>query len=118
MAHEPWVTKTPDLVADVYLYSVDEGGKSEPVRQGYYPPCCPEKDRASGGWDARMQLGDLVFEPGTTQRIGFVFLWPESVQHAKNAGKFYLWDGRIIGEAIVVPTGTPDPDHETPIQMK
>ena len=77
-----------------------------------------KKDRASGGWDARMQLGDLVFEPGTTQRIGFVFLWPESVQHAKNAGKFYLWDGRIIGEAIVVLTGAPDPDHETPIQMK
>lgn len=102
MAHEPWVTKTPDLVADVYLYSADEGGREEPVRQGYYPPCFPEQNLASGGWDARMQLGDIVFAPGTTRRIGFVFLVTDSVQHAKNAGKFYLWDGRFIGEATIV----------------
>lgn len=49
-----------------------------------------------------MQLGDIVFEPGTTRRIGFVFLWPESLEQAKKAGKFYLWDGRFIGEAKIV----------------
>lgn len=102
MACESWITKTPDLVADVYLYSATEGGKVDPVRQGYFPPCFPEKDRASGGWDARMQLGDIVFEPGTTRRIGFVFLWLESLEQAKKAGKFYLWDCRFIGEAKIV----------------
>ena len=102
MTMEPWETRSPDLVADVRLYSPEEGGKKEPVRLGYFPPCFPAKDTAVGGWDARMQLGDQAFEPGTTRRVGFVFISEESAEAAKKAGRFFLWDGRFVGEAKVV----------------
>ncbi len=54
-----------------------------------------------------VRAGTLVWfwngEPhqlGQTRRIGFVFLPPDSAAIFKSAGK-YLWEGRIIGEAVV-----------------
>jgi hypothetical protein len=99
---QPWEAITPDLIADVRLYSTEEGGKSEPVRSGYFPPCFPEKDTSVGGWDARMQLGDEAFEPGTTRRVGFVLISQDSAEEARRAVHFYLWDARFVGEATVV----------------
>jgi hypothetical protein len=55
-----------------------------------------------GGWDARLQLDNTPFEPGTTRRIGFVFLSTEGAEAMKRAGLFYLWEGRVVGEARVV----------------
>ncbi len=49
-----------------------------------------------------MQLGDEPFEPGTERRVGFVFLSDEGAETMKRAGRFYLWDGRFVGEASVV----------------
>jgi hypothetical protein len=41
--------------------------------------------------------------PGETRRVGVVFLSQEKAAHTfKTAGKFYLWEGHIIGEATVV----------------
>lgn len=49
-----------------------------------------------------MQLGDELFEPGSERRVGFVFLTPEGLEKVKEAGRFYLWEGRFIGEADVL----------------
>jgi hypothetical protein len=49
-----------------------------------------------------MQVGDEPFEPGTRRRVGFRFLTPEGLLEIKQAGRFYLWGGRFIGEATVV----------------
>ena len=101
---EPWQTRTPDLVADVWLYPTENGGRSIPIL-GLVPygcPCLTSKDPQQGGWDARLQLGDEPFAPGTRRRVGFVFLWPEGAKTMKRAGHFYLWEGRFIGEAQVV----------------
>jgi len=43
------------------------------------------------------------FCPGESKRIGFVFLsGEEAAGILRKAGKFYLWEGRFVGEAVVV----------------
>ncbi len=59
-------------------------------------------DLQQGAWDAHMQLGDEPFEPGTARRVGFVFLTEDGASTMKRAGRFFLWDGRFVGEASVV----------------
>jgi len=102
-----WETRTPDIVADVWLYSTDEGGRASPMSLGYGCSCFAANDFAAGGWDARLQLGDAVFAPGTNRRVGFVFLsGREAAEVMWEAGRFFLWEGRFIGEATVVSTGS------------
>ena len=98
----PWQTRTPDLAADVRLYPTENGGRSIPALLGWGCPCFTSKDTQQGGWDARLQLEDEPFAPGTERRVGFVFLSPEGAETMKRAGHFYLWEGRFIGEAQVV----------------
>ncbi len=54
------------------------------------------------GYDARLQLGEASLAPGSSRRIGFVFLSPEGADTIREAGRFYLWEGRAIGEAVIV----------------
>lgn len=54
------------------------------------------------GWDAWPLLGDDTLEPGDEKRLGFVFFTPQGLATMRAAGKFYLWEGGFIGEAIVV----------------
>jgi hypothetical protein len=49
-----------------------------------------------------LQLGHEPFEPGSKRRAGFIFVSPEAVELMKGAGRFYLWEGRFVGEASVV----------------
>lgn len=102
MTEEPWHIRTPDLMADVELYPTAEGGRISAALLGYGCPCFTAKDVTMGGWDARLQLGDQPFEPGTKRRVGFVFLTPEGAETIKQAGHFFLWEGRFVGEASVV----------------
>jgi hypothetical protein len=98
---EPWETRAPDLVADVQLYRTEDGGKTAPALHGYGCPCFVTQDTSAGGWDARLQLGDEPFMPGSERRIGFVFLSSEGAETMRRAGHFYMWDGRFIGEATI-----------------
>jgi hypothetical protein len=45
-----------------------------------------------------------VIKPGEKRRaVGFVFLsGKEAAEKMRAAGKFYLWEGHLIGEAVVV----------------
>jgi hypothetical protein len=48
-------------------------------------------------------LGEVELHPGETGRFGWMFLsGDQAASTFKRAGKFYLWEGRIIGEAVVV----------------
>jgi hypothetical protein len=98
---EAWQTRTPDLLADVRLYSTTDGGKDRAALPGYGCPCFISREPGQPGWDARMQL-TTPFEPGTERRVGFVFLTSEGAETMRKAGKFFLWDGRIVGEAAIV----------------
>jgi hypothetical protein len=55
------------------------------------------------GYDALPLIGDEALLPGETRRLGFVFLsHEEAVPIMRAAGRFYLWEGRFVGEAVVV----------------
>ena len=101
MTLETWQTRAPDLIADVVLYPLHEGGRDSAILPGYGCPCFDAKETSVGGWTARMQLGDRPFEPGTSRQVGFVFLSPEGAEKMRLARTFYLWEGRFIGEASV-----------------
>jgi hypothetical protein len=95
--------KPADLIADLSLYATEVGGKTRPITEGFGCPCFPVGDRSGGAWDARLLLEGEPLYPGQTRRVAFVFLSGErAAEIMRAAGRFYLWEMRDIGEAVVV----------------
>lgn len=95
-------SKPPQLIANVTLYPSTEGGKNLNAQPGWGCPCFCTKSITVSGWDGRPLL-DGPLAPGDKRRLGFVFLSGEEAANAlRKAGTFYLWEGRFIGEAVVV----------------
>ena len=91
-----------DLVADVTLYTSEQGGKAT-VISGLCYGCPCEIEGAKWKWDCRIALGHLSLHPGQTRRVGIAFLSGEEAAVAiRAAGRFVLWEGRPIGEGVVV----------------
>ena len=96
---------TPELVAKVYLYPTDRGGKKLAIGDCYRCPCFASQDTNSGGWDCMIVEG-APLAPGERGQLGFAFLSGDrAVQAFTEAGRFYLWEGRFVGEATVVAYG-------------
>ncbi len=92
----------PELVADLRLYSTEEGGRKSPIPPGWGCPCSAERN-TNEAWDGFPILGEQEMRPGEARRVGFVFLSGEAAALLfRRAGSFYLWEGRFIGEATVV----------------
>ena len=92
----------PQLVADVRLYRTNEGGRRSTVLPGWGCPCMVSNEPPSIGRDGWPLLGEQSLEPGDERRLGFVFLSPDTPDILRDAGRFYLWEGGIVGEATVV----------------
>lgn len=91
----------PDLTADLYLYPTKAGGRKAAIGPGWGCPCTA--DNLQEGWDGYPLLKSEM-KPGERRRIGFVFLsGAEAVTALRPRGRFYLWDGRVIGEAEIIP---------------
>ena len=99
-----WVkAQTPQLTVEMTLYPTGEGGRKTAVAPGWGCPCSLSTSANSLFYDGWPQLGDDWMNPGETRRLGFIFPFPEDAWTIlKAAGKFYLWEGRYIGEALVV----------------
>lgn len=93
--------RQPDLVADIMLYAIEEGGRRVPVPPGYGCVCVVSKNIPLQGYDVLLQLEDDALCPGQQRRLGLVFLTPEGARAVRNAAKFFLWEGRFIGEGSV-----------------
>lgn len=92
---------TPELIVDLRLYSTDDGGKRLPLVLGYGCPCSIERD-AQEAWDG-YPLVDRPMMPGEERRVGFIFMsGREAVEALSAAECFYLWEGKLIGEARIV----------------
>lgn len=92
---------TPDLMVDLHLYSTEDGGKKLPVVLGYGCPCSDERDFRAA-WDG-YPLVDNPMLPGEKRRVGFIFMsGSEAVEALSTADCFYLWEGKLIGEARIV----------------
>lgn len=93
---------SPQLVADVTLYPAAQGGRQTAALPGWGCPCCTSKAHPIAGYDAWPLLGDSPLEPSARRRLGFVFSSKEAPEIFEKSKKFYLWEGRFIGEAVVV----------------
>lgn len=89
------------------MYETADGGRATPAAPGWGCPVMVSNIEPLLGFDALPLLRDQALEPGEHRRLGFVFLSPlEAVAAIEKAGRFYLWEGRFIGEAMVVPNGS------------
>jgi hypothetical protein len=97
---------SPQLIADVTLYASERGGRKEPTPADWFGcPCMVSKDRDA--WDCRILLQGIPLAPGETRRVGMVFLsHNEAIADLRQAAKFYLWEGRFIGEGTIVEVRT------------
>lgn len=93
----------PELIADVTLFDTEDGGRQGPIDPGYGCPVIVSKSEPLEGWDALLLLRDKPLQPGETRRLGFVFLsGQEAVAALRPAGRFFLWEGKFIGETVIV----------------
>jgi hypothetical protein len=100
------MTLHPHLIVDVTLYPTAEGGHDHSIGGDRYGCPCKLHPDDFEGRDGFLILNGLKVWPGETRRMGIAFLsGEESASIFRAAGKFYLWEGRIIGEAVVVPVG-------------
>jgi hypothetical protein len=96
-------TAQPQLVADVRMYETADGGRETPALPGWGCPVMVSNTKPWIGYDALPLLRDDPLLPGQKRRLGFVFLTPDlALPVLRDAGRFYLWEGRIVGEADVV----------------
>jgi hypothetical protein len=95
-------TGPPQLIADLTLYPTGEGGKKRVAQPGFGCPCTASKAQPVVTYDGWPMLTEPL-SPGESRRVGFVFLSGEEAAAVfRKAGIFYLWEGRFIGEAVIV----------------
>jgi hypothetical protein len=95
-------TAKPQLIADLRLYPTAEGGKALQVQPGFGCVCTMTKAPPLAGYDGKLLLNEPI-QPGEIRRVGFVFLsGEETAARFRQAGVFYLWEGKFIGEARVL----------------
>ncbi|HEY1561091.1 MAG TPA: hypothetical protein VGF71_09410 [Caulobacteraceae bacterium] len=92
----------PHFMIDLTLYPPAMGGRREPItREGFGCPCRLDETGDTFA-DCRLYLSGQRIQPGETKRVGIRFSFDPAAPLFRSAGKFYLWDGRNIGEAVVV----------------
>jgi hypothetical protein len=92
----------PELIVDLTLYPTIEGGRRGPILGKWFGCPCVLRKEGSEGRDCRVLLDGRSIAPGESARVGMIFLSPDSAALFRAAGKFYLWEGGIICEAIVI----------------
>jgi len=93
---------TPDFIARITLYSTEAGGRKGPIVTEPYGCPCKFDPKDFSAWDFRILTNGDKFSPGETKEFPVKFLSPEIVPAFRKVKKFYLWEGRIIGEAVVI----------------
>ena len=91
------------FVVEVTLYSTAHGGRKGPTPSEWFGcPCIADQHRRQA-WDCRLLLKGSSLSPGETRRVEITFLSAEQAFDALSKGdKFFLWEGRVIGEARFV----------------
>jgi len=95
----------PDLIVDLTLWPTEKGGRKSAIRLGYGSPCTVQRERGDEWicWDGWPLLGDTELAPGQSCRVGYTFMSGQQAVEALSVnGKFYLWEGHLIGEAQIV----------------
>src|SRR4051794_29625103 len=75
----------PDLIADVRLYTSDEGGRTNPIRPTFRCPCAVTDDKPAMMHSAELMMGSEPMNPGESRRVGFAFLTIEGADAMRRA---------------------------------
>jgi hypothetical protein len=89
----------PDFIAKITLYASDKGGREHPIVGQWFGCPCKFHPMDFSAWDCRILNQGERFSPGETKQFGIVFGCREAAPMFRKVGKFYLWEGHIIGEA-------------------
>jgi hypothetical protein len=102
-SREEWLhSAKPHLIADVTLYTTEEGGTKLAAQPGYRCPCCGSGTAPVDARDGRL-IHDGPLRPGESRRSGFVFLSGEKAASVfQMAETFYLWEGQLARKAVLV----------------
>ena len=92
----------PSFLANVTLYATGQGGRATAIRGDWFSCPCKFHEKDFSAWDCRLLLNGQVVSPGETRRLGIVFLSPEIAPAFRFVRRFYLWDGKTIGEAAAI----------------
>lgn len=94
----------PEMIsADVELYQSDAGGRQTATPATWFGCVILVAPDATDGWDCRIFLGGQPLRPGECRRVEMRFLsGAEPSGLARNAGRVFLWERGIIGEARIV----------------
>lgn len=104
MSRADFLTRVePHLVADVLMYATEDGGRATAALPGWSCPCVVSLERPLVGWDGLPMLGQTALNPGEKRRVGFYLLsGDEAASALRAAGRFFLWEGRAVGEGVIV----------------
>lgn len=95
----------PDMIGLVRLYRTEDGGKKLPLEPDhkYYSSIAMTDPEMREGHSLRLIIGGLpaLMMPGESAEMPMKFLTDEGARVMREAGRFYLWEGRFIGEVEV-----------------
>lgn len=97
----------PDMTVRMTLLTTAEGGQDRPISRGFR--CIAMLDPAAREGNDVIPLLETPMEPGETRDVPVTFLTKEGARRMREAGRFHLWGGRIIGTAEVLPEDTDEP---------
>lgn len=94
--------RQPDIEAEIYFLTTEEGGRHTPVKSGYRP----DHDFGAGMLNAAVHeyIGCELVAPGQTVRANIGFANPEFQNDRLYAGfKFKIQEGgRLVGHGIII----------------
>jgi hypothetical protein len=86
----------PDVVADLVMYDLADGGIAQQRPSGWACPCMTSKAEPLEGYTVLPQMGDVALNAGDERRLGFVFPGDGGAEKIREAGTFYLWEGGFL----------------------
>src|SRR5690242_13368719 len=86
----------------ITLYPSSAGGRNTPIQGNRFKCPCKFDARDHTAWDCQIMLDGKTLAPGETLLLEVQFMSPELAPDFRSAKKFYLWEGRIIGEAAAI----------------
>jgi hypothetical protein len=78
-----------------------KGGRKTEARPGWGCPCMVSQRPPLSGYDGWPVLDEPLIPGEQRSGVPFFFLSSEAAENIMAAGRFYLWEGRFVGEATV-----------------
>lgn len=90
----------PEVEVEITLFPFSDAGRRSAIAQGEYRGVLSVQ---GGNFSVRFEVTDEPFGPGQTRQLGIQFLFPDAaLPHFPVGATFSVWEGKIIGQGIVL----------------